>query len=443
MKFLLQILVLLYLWAIGLQLNAHSHKTSSATDVFFEHNESQKMTAPSIAKLRDLIYRTTQSDLQVVIAVGHAKHDEKDQLLLSKKRAEAVKRKLVEFGIRDEIIYTEGKAALQPAGSDPKLNARVEIETVGSMRGWATKSWNDVQSQSLTWRTLNLSVRPKTGYQTDEVPASWQSSDRNKLPVLAFIQSIEDPVWREIFAHKLLIEAIWRKDDALTKKAHEERAIAHAILGKNKQHSRLDSYPNAGLEAASYGTAYAKELTRAELERLTKFDDSKQIQLQQLACDHPVYGKRDDDYFISGAQSLFGKQSFMDNLMPTIQLRILQCLQIDFSYKQAFAWALTQGANPDVTNEKGQTFLHTDIATWAAQHIRDLIKANANPNAQDYQGNTPLHIVNVARREGYGGTLAPTIELNQSEKQQLWDTLIAAGANPNIPNKAGQLPVRP
>ncbi len=71
-----------------------------------------------------------------------------------------------------------------------------------------------------------------------------------------------------------------------------------------------------------------------------------------------------------------------------------------------------------------------------------LLRYGANAGIADYLGNTVLHQIDKAyiRPPSLG---FPGRDLSKSEKQKLWDILIAAGADPNRPNKAGQLPVKP
>jgi ankyrin repeat protein len=59
------------------------------------------------------------------------------------------------------------------------------------------------------------------------------------------------------------------------------------------------------------------------------------------------------------------------------------------------------------------------IESWGLSVTRELLLAGADPNVQDPDGNTPLHI---------------------SREKELTDLLLEYGANPNIRNKAGELP---
>ena len=52
---------------------------------------------------------------------------------------------------------------------------------------------------------------------------------------------------------------------------------------------------------------------------------------------------------------------------------------------------LDSGANPDLTNNLGQTPLHLAATNENAFSIRTLVKYNANVNCFDINGNTPLH----------------------------------------------------
>ncbi|MDR0439979.1 MAG: OmpA family protein [Candidatus Accumulibacter sp.] len=121
-------------------------KDTIAADALFDFDKAV-LRPEGRAKLDDVVARSSQLTLEVVIAVGHA-----DRLgraaynqRLSERRAAAVKDYLVSKGIPANRIYTEGKGSNQPVTNpddckgpkSPKVIAclqpdrRVDIEIIG------------------------------------------------------------------------------------------------------------------------------------------------------------------------------------------------------------------------------------------------------------------------------------------------------------------------
>ena len=126
-----------------------STKVTLAADALFDFNKAV-LRPEGKAKLDDVAAKSSQLNLEVVIAVGHADrigsaaYNQK----LSEKRAAAVKDYLVSKGIPANRVYTEGKGSKQPvtkAGEckGPKSkkvieclqpDRRVDIEIIGTRK---------------------------------------------------------------------------------------------------------------------------------------------------------------------------------------------------------------------------------------------------------------------------------------------------------------------
>ncbi len=124
-------------------------KITLAADALFDFNKAT-LRAEGKAKLDDVIAKSNQLVLEVVIAVGHADrigspaYNQK----LSEKRAAAVKDYLVAKGIPANRVYTEGKGSKQPmtkpgqckGAKSAKVIAclqpdrRVDIEIIGTKK---------------------------------------------------------------------------------------------------------------------------------------------------------------------------------------------------------------------------------------------------------------------------------------------------------------------
>ena len=113
-------------------------KVTYAADAFFDFNKSV-IKPEGKAKLDDLVGKTKDINLEVIIAVGHTDSVGSDAYnqKLSVRRSEAVKAYLVSKGIEKNRVYTEGKGEKQPVADNKTAegrakNRRVEIEVVGT-----------------------------------------------------------------------------------------------------------------------------------------------------------------------------------------------------------------------------------------------------------------------------------------------------------------------
>ncbi|MGB4362174.1 MAG: OmpA family protein [Rhodoferax sp.] len=113
-------------------------KVTYAADAFFDFDKSV-LKPEGKAKLDDLVAKTKDINLEVVIAVGHTDAVGTDgyNQKLSVRRSEAVKAYLVSKGIEKNRIYTEGKGEAQPVADNKtsegrSKNRRVEVEVVGT-----------------------------------------------------------------------------------------------------------------------------------------------------------------------------------------------------------------------------------------------------------------------------------------------------------------------
>lgn len=115
-----------------------SEKVTYSADAFFDVDKSVLKPAAK-SKLDELVAKTKDMNLEVIIAVGHTDSDGSDAYnqKLSVRRAEAVKTYLVSAGIEKSRVYTEGKGEKQPVADNKtregkSKNRRVEIEVVGT-----------------------------------------------------------------------------------------------------------------------------------------------------------------------------------------------------------------------------------------------------------------------------------------------------------------------
>jgi len=128
-----------------------AQKVTLAADALFDFDKAV-LRDEGKAKLDDVLGKTKDIKLEVILAVGHADRIGKDAYnqKLSERRAEAVKAYLVSKGIEANRVYTEGKGENQPVtgdkcknmGAENRKNSklveclqpdrRVEIEVIGT-----------------------------------------------------------------------------------------------------------------------------------------------------------------------------------------------------------------------------------------------------------------------------------------------------------------------
>ncbi len=124
-----------------------AQKITLAADTLFDFDKAT-LRPEGKAKLDELVGKTKNIKLEVIIAVGHADRfgTDKYNQKLSEKRAESVKAYLVSKGIEPNRVYTEGKGKKQPVTKPgeckgPKSkkviaclqpDRRVEIEVIGT-----------------------------------------------------------------------------------------------------------------------------------------------------------------------------------------------------------------------------------------------------------------------------------------------------------------------
>ena len=126
-----------------------SNKVTLAADALFDFNKAV-LRAEGKKKLDELVAKSGQLNLEVIIAVGHTDRIGTDAYnqKLSEKRAAAVKDYLVSKGIPANKVYTEGKGKKQPVTKPDQCKGpkskkvidclqpdrRVDIEIIGTKK---------------------------------------------------------------------------------------------------------------------------------------------------------------------------------------------------------------------------------------------------------------------------------------------------------------------
>ena len=113
-------------------------KVTLNADALFDFDKSALKPA-AIASLDSLAGKVKSLTLEVIVAVGHTDSigTEAYNQKLSIRRAEAVKKHLVNQGIEARRIYIEGKGESQPVADNKTnegraMNRRVQIEAIGT-----------------------------------------------------------------------------------------------------------------------------------------------------------------------------------------------------------------------------------------------------------------------------------------------------------------------
>lgn len=115
-----------------------TEKVTFAADTLFDFDKAV-LKPEGKEKLDELFMKLFGMQLEVIIAVGHTDSVGADAYnqKLSIRRAEAVKAYLLEKGVEENRVYTEGKGESQPVADNKSAdgrqqNRRVEIEVVGT-----------------------------------------------------------------------------------------------------------------------------------------------------------------------------------------------------------------------------------------------------------------------------------------------------------------------
>ncbi|MBS0307972.1 MAG: OmpA family protein [Proteobacteria bacterium] len=123
-----------------------AEKVTYSADALFDFNKAV-LKPEGKEKLDDLFLKLFGLNLEVIVATGYTDTigSEAYNQKLSVRRAEAVKKYLVEKGVEENRVYTEGKGKSSPVVTDCKgnraaqikcqqPNRRVEIEVVGTRK---------------------------------------------------------------------------------------------------------------------------------------------------------------------------------------------------------------------------------------------------------------------------------------------------------------------
>lgn len=110
------------------------------SDAFFDFDKST-LKADGKSQLDDLASKLKEVNLEMVMAKGHtdSKGTDAYNLVLSKKRAQAVKNHLVSRGVDAKFVTIDGAGEFEPAATNSSAegrtkNRRVEIEAVGVLK---------------------------------------------------------------------------------------------------------------------------------------------------------------------------------------------------------------------------------------------------------------------------------------------------------------------
>ncbi len=117
-----------------------SEKITLDTDAYFDFDRAT-LKPDGKRKLQELAQKLSSMALEVVVATGHTDWTGSDgyNQKLSERRAGAVREFLVQQGLPEKRIFTEGKGEKQPIASNRTRegrakNRRVEVELVGTRK---------------------------------------------------------------------------------------------------------------------------------------------------------------------------------------------------------------------------------------------------------------------------------------------------------------------
>ncbi len=184
------------------------------------------------------------------------------------------------------------------------------------------------------------------------------------------------------------------------------------------------------LYASVFGTGYARQLLNVELAKLPVDDPTRLKFARRIWCDSPGAGS-----LIETIETVFPASTAIAKMPPNEQFEWLTCAATRGAELDVL-WLRKLGLNIDATNAHGATALHEAVLRHNTNALRALIAAGANPNMRDASGAVPLHRV----AQSHIGPMTPS---TPPMRRILWDMLVQAGADIAIQDAQGKAAVEP
>lgn len=126
------------------------------------------------------------------------------------------------------------------------------------------------------------------------------------------------------------------------------------------------------------------------------------------------------------------------NARGTTKETPLMCYMYDPKFPERSGILLAAGANPDLQNANGDTALHIAVRQIFTNAVEVLLENHANPNIQNDAGNTPLDLareLNTPLRPGQGRQFSPSHPPTQESLNFMIAMLTQAGGLANLPKR--------
>jgi hypothetical protein len=388
-------------------------KVYESADIFFDAQQSV-ISESGIAAVRAFVQRTERNMPEYIVIFGHSAREERDSLALSQRRVTQTIELLMKLGVAPSRIYSEAKSDTQPlnsSASDSYKNRRVELESGGLPRqhslyeGFAfLPSWKEpVRSSDSTL---------KVGIQTNR-------------DLLAFARRIKEPDLKQLFLLKLSLHAVVVKDDVVLESLAQELEICSSMS---------DGLPNTYLYASLFGSDVARRaLQKCNLEREIPSQQRVDV-FRRVFCESSL-GRTSLEYD-QMVKELFIDKNWISDLSDALAVTLFACSM----RTETTQWLFAQNLKLPRSTVDGFSLLQIAVVQGDIGSARLFLDAGANVREISSGGNTLLHYVHrIYSTHSFGLSYF----ISADKQKELWNLLIAKGADPEAINDRGQKPKAP
>jgi OmpA family len=386
-------------------------KAIESADVSFDRG-SAAISAVDVKTLRAFVQRSERHIPEAIVVMGHSARGEQNPRTLSEQRAMAVVELLIKLGVSPSRIFSDAKSDTQPISvraADTHKNRRVELEFVGNYRPHSLYagftflySWNE------QIRASNLKVKMQT-----------------QLDPLSFSKRIQESDLKQLFLLKLTLHSLVTGNDLVLLTIAEKIELCGSVV---------DGLPNPYLYALLLDNSEAKralqkcnaQSTTTVLHRLEVFRRAFcESSLQRSVIDYEAIKK-----------ALFPDQSWISSVKDELAAQLFAC---SLSLERA-RWLLAQGIKLPAVSVNNRPLLFMAVDKGDIELMRMLLDAGSDARERALGGETVLHRVS---RDVISIPYRIENSMPLEKQKELWDLLIARGANPEVSDDRGQKPKAP
>jgi OmpA family len=386
-------------------------KFTGSAEVFFESGKST-LSKAGIYEIRAFVQRAETYATEVIVVVGFSAKGERNPQLLSEQRALEVVELLIKLGVSPSRIYSEGQSSKSAFAADTSKNQNrlAVLEFVGTARG-------DLRNDGFRFmQAWNEPILPREG-----LIAKTQISST----LLTASKRIQEPDLRQLFLLKLSLHSLVTGNDLVLLTIADQIKFCGSLV---------DGLPNPYLYALLWGTPEAKRaLQKCNSPRNTT--DLHRLEVFKRAFCESTLRRSVNDYEAI-KKTLFDDQSWISSVKDELAAQLFSC---SLSLERA-RWLLAQGIKLPTVSVSSRPLLFMAVDKGDIELTRTLLDAGSDVLERALGGDTVLHRVS---RELTSIPYRVENPMPLEKQKELWDLLVARGANPEVPNDRGQKPKAP